>query len=199
MLEFVSGPDFPTGGIIYDLAAIKNAYATGKGSIVMRGKTENIETKSGSYQIIINEIPYRVNKATLLEKMADLVKDKKIEGIKDIRDESDKDGVRVVIDLKKEALANKILNQLFSYTQLQETFHMNMLALVDGIEPHVLNLKTVLEKYLEHRQLIVKKRTEFEQKSQGARTYFRRPEKALDHIDQIISVIKRARLRKKRS
>ncbi|MEK7617948.1 MAG: DNA gyrase subunit A [Patescibacteria group bacterium] len=193
LLEFVSGPDFPTGGIIYDLAAIKNAYATGKGSIVMRGKTEIIETKSGSYQIIINEIPYRVNKATLLEKMADLVKDKKIEGIKDIRDESDKDGVRVVIDLKKEALANKILNQLFSYTQLQETFHMNMLALVDGIEPHVLNLKTVLEKYLEHRQLIVKKRTEFELKKAKEREHILEGlKKALDHIDQIISVIKKS-------
>ena len=147
LADIIKGPDFPTGGIIYDVSAIKNAYATGKGSIVMRGKTEIEETKTGAHRIVISEIPYRVNKATMLERIADLVRDKKLEGIRDVRDESDKDGVRVVIDLKKEALANKILNQLFSYTQLQETFHVNMLALVDGIEPHVLNLKTVLEKY----------------------------------------------------
>jgi DNA gyrase subunit A len=164
LLEFIKGPDFPTGGIIYDVAAIKNAYATGKGSIVMRAKTDIVETKTGAMQILITEIPYRVNKATLLEKIADLVRDKKLEGIKDVRDESDKDGVRVVIDLKKDALANKILNQLFSYTQLQETFHMNTLALVEGIEPHVLNLKTILENYLKHRQVVIRRRTEFELK-----------------------------------
>ena len=145
-MEFVHGPDFPTGGIIYDIAAIKNAYATGKGSIVMRAKTEIMETKTGAFQIMVNEIPYRVNKATLLEKIAELVRDKKIEGIRDVRDESDKDGVRIVVDLKKEALPNKIFNQLFSFTQLQETFHMNMLALVDGIEPHVLKFKDCIGK-----------------------------------------------------
>ncbi len=193
LLEFIKGPDFPTGGIIYDVSAIKNAYATGKGSIVMRAKTEIVETKTGAYQILITEIPYRVNKATLLEKIAELVKDKKIEGIKDVRDESDKDGVRIVVDLKKEALANKILNQLFSYTQLQETFHMNMLALVDGIEPHVLNLKTVLEKYLEHRQIIIKRRTAFELKKAKEREHILEGlKKALDHIDEIISTIKKS-------
>lgn len=193
LLEFIKGPDFPTGGIIYDVSAIKNAYATGKGSIVMRGKTEIVETKTGAFQILITEIPYRVNKATLLEKIADLVRDKKIEGLKDVRDESDKDGVRIVIDLKKEALANKILNQLFSFTQLQETFHMNMLALVDGIEPHVLNLKTVLEKYLEHRQVVIKRRTEFELKKAKEREHILEGlKKALDHIDEIISVIKKS-------
>jgi len=193
LLEFVKGPDFPTGGIIYDAAAVKSAYATGKGSIVMRGKTEIIETKTGTIQIIINEIPYRVNKATMLEKIADLVRDKKVEGIRDVRDESDKDGVRIVIDLKKDALANKILNQLFSYTQLQETFHMNMLALVDGIEPHVLNLKTVLEKYLEHRQIVVRRRTEFELKKAKDRAHILEGlKKALDHIDEIIAVIKKS-------
>lgn len=193
LLEFVKGPDFPTGGIIYDVNAIKNAYATGKGSIVMRAKTEITETKTGSFQIIINEIPYRVNKATLLEKIAELVRDKKIEGIRDVRDESDKDGVRVVIDLKKEALANKILNQLFSYTQLQETFHMNMLALVDGIEPHVLNLKTVLEKYLEHRQVVVRRRTEYELKKAKERAHILEGlKKALDNIDAVINTIKKS-------
>ncbi len=193
LLEFVKGPDFPTGGIIYDVAAIKNAYATGRGSIVMRGKTEIVETKTGSFQILVNEIPYRVNKANLLQKIADLVKDKKIEGIKDVRDESDKDGVRIVIELKKDALANKILNQLFSYTQLQETFHLNMLALVDGIEPHVLNLKTVLEKYLEHRQIVVRKRTEFELKKAKERAHILEGlKKALDNIDAVINTIKKS-------
>lgn len=193
LLEFVKGPDFPTGGIIYDIGAIKNAYATGKGSIVMRAKTEILETKTGSFQILVHEIPYRVNKATLLEKIALLVGEKKIEGIKDVRDESDKDGVRIVIDLKKDALANKILNQLFSFTQLQETFHMNMLALVDGIEPHVLNLKTVLEKYLEHRQVVVRKRTEYELKKAKERAHILEGlKKALDHIDEIINTIKKS-------
>jgi DNA gyrase subunit A len=196
LAEIIKGPDFPTGGIIYDVAAIKNAYATGKGSIVMRGKTEIEETKTGSHRILINEIPYRVNKATLLERIADLVRDKKLEGIRDVRDESDKDGVRVVIDLKKEALPNKILNQLFSYTQLQETFHLNMLALVDGIEPHVLNLKTVLEKYLEHRQVVVRRRTEYDLKKAKERAHILEGlKKALDHIDEVIATIKKSQTR----
>ncbi len=193
LLEFIKGPDFPTGGIIYDVAAIKNAYATGKGSVVMRAKTEIVETKTGSYRIIISEIPYRVNKANLLEKIASLVHEKKVEGIRDVRDESDKEGIRVVIDLKKDALPNKILNQLFSFTQLQDTFHLNMLALVDGIEPHVLNLKTMLEKYLEHRQVIVRKRTEFELKKAKERAHILEGlKKALDHIDTIIATIKKS-------
>ncbi len=193
LTEVIKGPDFPTGGIIYDVAAIKAAYATGKGGIVMRGKTEIVETKTGAYQILINEIPFRVNKATLLERIAELVRDKKLEGIRDVRDESDKDGVRIVIDLKKEALANKILNQLFSYTQLQEKFHMNMLALVDGIEPHVLNLKTILEKYIEHRQVVVKRRTEFELKKAKERAHILEGlKKALDHIDEVIQTIKKS-------
>lgn len=193
LVEFIKGPDFPTGGIIYDINAIKNAYATGKGSIVMRGKTEIVETKTGAFQILITEIPYRINKATLLEKIADLVRDKKIEGIRDVRDESDKDGVRIVVDLKRDSLPNKILNQLFSFTQLQETFHMNMLALVDGIEPHVLNLKTVLEKYLEHRQIVVRRRTAFELKKAKERAHILEGLKiALDHIDEIIGTIRKS-------
>lgn len=193
LFKHIKGPDFPTGGIIYDINAIKSAYATGKGSIVMRAKTDIVETKSGLYQIIITEIPFRVNKATLLEKFADLVRDKKIEGIKDLRDESDKDGVRIVIDLKKEALPNKILNQLFSYSQLQETFHVNMLALVDGIEPQTLNLHTILEKYLEHRQVVVRRRTEYELKKAKERAHILEGlKKALDHIDEVIAVIKKS-------
>ena len=193
LAEIVKGPDFPTGGIIYDAAGIKAAYATGKGRIVMRGKTEIEETKAGSLRILITEIPYRVNKATMLERIAELVRDKKIEGIRDVRDESDKDGVRVVVDLKKEALANKILNQLFSYTQLQETFHMNTLALVDGLEPHVLNLKTILEKYLEHRQIVIRRRTEFELRKAKEREHILEGlKKALDHIDEVIQTIKKS-------
>ncbi|MEK7652039.1 MAG: DNA gyrase subunit A [Patescibacteria group bacterium] len=193
LLQFIKGPDFPTGGIIYDINAIKEAYATGKGSIVMRAKTDIVETKTGAYQILITEIPYRVNKATLLQKFADLVKEKRVEGIKDLRDESDKDGVRIVVDLKKDALANKILNQLFKYSQLQETFHMNMLALVGGIEPMILNLKTVLEKYLEHRQIVVKRKTEFDLSKAKERAHVLEGlKKALDHIDEVIAVIKKS-------
>ncbi len=193
LMECITGPDFPTGGIIYDVQAIKNAYATGKGGIVMRAKADIEEMKSGLYRIVVTEVPYRINKATLLEKIADLVRDKKVEGIKDVRDESDKDGVRIVIELKKEALANKILNQLYSYTQLQETFHLNMLALIGGMEPHVLNLKTILEEYIKHRQIVVRKRTEFELKKAKEREHILEGlSRALDHIDEVINTIKKS-------
>ncbi len=192
LMEFVKGPDFPTGGYIYDWNTIKQVYATGKGPIVMRAKTEIIEEK-GMHKIIINEIPYRVNKATLLEKFAELVKDKKVEGIRDLRDESDKDGVRIVIELKKEGLPNKILNQLFKYSQLQETFHVNMLALVDGIEPQVLNLKNALEYYIKHRIQIITRRTVFDLNKAKDRAHILEGlKKALDHIDQIIATIKKS-------
>ncbi len=191
LTDIVQGPDFPTGGIIYDRKAIKEAYSTGKGGIVTRAKTEIDEMKNGQMRIVISEIPYRVNKATLLEKIALLVQEKKVEGIKDVRDESDKDGVRVVIELKKGALANKILNQLFKYTQLQDTFHMNTLALVDGIEPHVLNLKTILEKFIEHRQIVVRRRTEFELRKAKDRAHVLEGLKiALDNIDAVIKTIR---------
>lgn len=193
LTDIIQGPDFPTGGMIFDRAAIKNAYATGKGGVVMRGRTEIEETKTGAMRILITEIPYRVNKATLLEKIADLVRDKKLEGIRDVRDESDKDGVRIVIDLKKEALANKILNQLYSYTQLQDTFHMNMLALVDGLEPQVLNLKTILEKFIEHRQIVVRRRTEYELRKAKERAHILEGLKiALDNIDAVITTIRKS-------
>lgn len=193
LLNHIKGPDFPTGGIIYDVPTIRAAYATGKGSIVMRAKTDIVETKTGAYQIIISEIPYRVNKATLLQKFADLVRDKKVEGIKDLRDESDKDGVRIVIDLKKEALANKILNQLFKYSQLQETFHMNTLALVNGIEPLTLNLHSVIDEFLKHRQVVVRRRTEFDLKKAKERAHILEGlTTALDHIDEVIQVIKKS-------
>ncbi len=191
LMEFVHGPDFPTGGIIYDWSAIKAAYATGKGSVVIRAKTEIVAGKDSAYQIIISEIPYRVNKASLLEKFADLVRDKKIDGIRDLRDESDKDGVRIVVDLKKDALANKVLNQLFNYTQLQDTFHLNMLALVDGIEPRVLNLKNILEQYIGHRREVVERRTRFDLEKARDRVHILEGlKKALDHIDAVIKTIK---------
>src|SRR4051812_18709364 len=190
LLEFVQGPDFPTGGYIYDWNTIKQVYATGKGPIVMRARTEIIEEK-GVHKIIINEIPYRVNKATLLEQFAELVKDKRVEGIRDLRDESDKDGVRIVIDLKKEGLPNKILNQLFKFSSLQDTFHVNMLALVDGIEPQVLNLKNILEYYIKHRFEIITRRTQFDLNKAKDRAHILEGLKiALDHIDAVIKAIR---------
>ncbi len=192
LTEFIQGPDFPTGGIIYDRAAIKNAYATGKGGIVARGKAEIEETKAGLFRIIVTEIPYRVNKATLLEKIADLVRDKKLEGIKDVRDESS-DKVRIVVDLKKEALPNKILNQLYSYTQLQDTFHLNSISLLEGIEPQVMNLKTMLQEFITHRQIVVRRRTEYELKKAKERAHILEGLSiALDHIDEVIAVIKKS-------
>ncbi|MBI4050698.1 MAG: DNA gyrase subunit A [Candidatus Doudnabacteria bacterium] len=193
LMDFVLGPDFPTGGIIYDWSAIKAAYATGKGSVTVRAKTEIVEGKDGNFQILITEIPYRVNKATLLEKFAELVRDKKLEGIKNLRDESDKDGVRIVVELKKDALPNKILNQLFKYSQLQDAFHLNMLALVEGIEPRVLNLKMILEYYIAHRREVVARRTRFDlEKSKERAHILEGLKKALDHIDAIIKAIKQS-------
>ncbi|MDP2934124.1 MAG: DNA gyrase subunit A [bacterium] len=193
LMEIVKGPDFPTGGIIYNWQAIKEAYATGRGGIVVRGKTEIEEVKDGLYRIVITEIPYQVNKATLLQEFADLVNGKKIEGVRDVRDESDKDGVRVVVDLKKDAMANKILNQLFSHSQLQTTFHLNMLALVDGIEPRVLNIKSILEYYIKHRQEVIRLRTEFDLRKAKERAHILEGlSRALDHIDAVIATIKKS-------
>ncbi|MDO8667902.1 MAG: DNA gyrase subunit A [bacterium] len=191
LMQFVKGPDFPTGGVIYNHKDILQAYATGKGGIVIRGVAEVLEHKNGSFQIVISEIPYAVNKATLVEKIADLVKEKKIEGIKDLRDESDKDGVRVVVDLKKDAYPKKILNSLFKMTQLQETFHVNMLALIDGIQPKVLTLKMVLEEYIKHRTEVVKRRTQFDLDKARERAHILEGLMiALNNIDAVIKIIK---------
>ncbi len=193
LMEFVKGPDFPTGGIIYNRKDILEAYATGKGSIVMRAKTDIIEEKGG-HKIIINEIPYQVNKADLITKIANLVKDKKIEGIKDLRDESDKDGVRVVIELKRDAYPKKVLNRLFNTTELQTSFHMNMLALVDGIQPRVLNLKTVLEEHIKHRQEVIRRRTQFDlDKAKDRAHILEGLKKAVDNIDAVIKLIKKSK------
>lgn len=191
LLEFIKGPDFPTGGIIYDKKAILEAYSTGKGAIVSRGRAEIAEKKAGSYQIIVTEIPYQVNKSDLLEKIAGLIQEKKIEGIRDIRDESDKEGLRVVLDLKNDAYPQKILNNLYKYTDLQKTFHLNMLALVDGIQPQILPLKNVLVEYVKHREEVITRRSEFDRSRAKERAHILEGlSKALDHIDAVIRVIK---------
>lgn len=194
LMEFVKGPDFPTGGQIYNLNDIKQAYATGRGPIVTRGRAEIIEGKNGAHQIIVTEIPYLVNKATLIEKIADLVRDKKIEEIKDLRDESDREGVRIVIELKKGAYPQKTLNRLYSLTALQTTFHMNMLALVDEIQPRVLTLKMVLEEFIKHREVVVKRRAEFDLKKAQEREHILEGlVMALEKIDAIIKTIKQSK------
>lgn len=194
LLEFIKGPDFPTGGIIYDKKEIAQAYITGRGRVVMRAKTEIVEDKNGLFKIIVNEIPYQINKATLVEKIADLVHDKKIEGIKDLRDESNKDGVRIVIELKKDSYPKKILNQLFNLTSLQDTFHVNMLALVDGIQPRILNLRVILDEYLKHRQIVVRRRTEyFLQKAKDRAHILEGLMIAIKNIDEVIRIIKHSK------
>ncbi|HLC70081.1 MAG TPA: DNA gyrase subunit A [Patescibacteria group bacterium] len=189
--EIIKGPDFPTGGIIYGKKDILAAYATGKGGVVMRAKAEIQENKSGQFQIIVTEVPYQVNKAEMIEKIANLVQEKKLEGIKDLRDESNKDGVRIVIELKKDSYPKKILNQLFKMTDLQTTFHFNTLALIDGIQPRVLNLKNILEEFVKHRQVIIRRRTEFDLNKAEERAHILEGLKmALDKIDLIIKTIR---------
>ncbi|HBB38308.1 MAG TPA: DNA gyrase subunit A [Candidatus Magasanikbacteria bacterium] len=192
--EFIKGPDFPTGGIIYSKPDILSAYASGRGGIVIRAKTDIIEGKTGSNNIVVHEVPYQVNKAKLIEKIATLVQEKKIEGIKDLRDESNKDGVRIVVELKKDAYPKKVLNKLFKLTELQTTFHVNMIALVDGIQPRLLNLKTVLEEYIKHREEVIKRRTQFDLDKAKERAHILEGLKmALDKIDQIISTIRKSK------
>lgn len=193
LMQFVKGPDFPTGGTIYNEKDIAVTYATGKGPIVMRGKAEIVETDKRGMQIIISEIPYQVNKANMIIQIAELVKEKKIEGIRDVRDESDKDGLRVAIDLKNDAFPRKILNQLYKYTELQKTFHVNTLALLDGIQPQVMGLKTIFEQFIKHRQVVVRRRSEYDLRKTRERAHILEGLKiALDHIDEIIKIIKQS-------
>jgi len=193
LMKFVPGPDFPTGGIIYDKNSIEQAYTTGKGSITIRGLADIEERKNGAYQIIITEIPYQVNKADLIIRMAELVQEKKIEGIRDIRDESDRDGMRIVIELKNDSAPQKILNQLYKFTELQKNFYFNMLALVNGIQPQVLSLKEVIAAHFEHRKIIIRKRAEFDLKKAEERAHILMGlVKALDAIDEVIAVIKKS-------
>lgn len=191
LLQFVKGPDFPTGGIVYGGESLRQAYATGRGGITVRAVAEIEETKKGKHQIIVSEMPYAVNKATLIEKIADLVKEKKLGGISDIRDESARGKVRLVIELKKDAYPKKVLNQLYKMTTLQTSFHYNMLALIDGIQPRILGLEDILNEYLKHRQVVIRRRTEFELKKAKDRAHIVEGLSiALDHIDEVIAIIR---------
>lgn len=193
LMEFIKGPDFPTGGIMYNQKDILEAYANGRGPIITRGVAEVQEGKGGRYVIIINEIPYQVSKSALIEKIAELVKDKKIEGIRDIRDESDRDGMRIVIELKSDAQPQKILNNLYKFTDLQKTFHVNVLALADGLQPQILPIKSALEYFLKHRFVVVKRRAEFDLAKAKDRAHILEGlMKALDHIDAVIQTIKKS-------
>ncbi|MBI2637768.1 MAG: DNA topoisomerase 4 subunit A, partial [Candidatus Sungbacteria bacterium] len=197
LMDFIKGPDFPTGGLMFNEKEIRQAYITGKGAILTRAKAEIVEKGktegTRGAQILITEIPYQVNKAELIEKIADLVKEKKLEGIKDLRDESDKDGLRVVVDLRPDAFPQKVLNNLYKHTDLEKNFNLNMIALVDGIQPQTLSIKVVLEEYLKHRNVIVTKRTEFDLARARERAHILEGlKKALDHIDAIISTIKKS-------
>ncbi|MDP6936366.1 MAG: DNA gyrase subunit A [Candidatus Marinimicrobia bacterium] len=189
----IKGPDFPTGGLLFGVDGIKSAYETGRGRVIMRAKTTIDELPSGKEVIIVNEIPYQVNKASLVEKIADLVRDKKVEGISDLRDESDKDGIRIVIECKRDAIATIVLNNLFKYSQLQDSFGAIMLALVDGV-PQVMNLKTMLKHFLDFRREVVVKRTEFELKEAEARAHILEGLKiAQENIDEVIILIKKSK------
>ncbi|HUY53243.1 MAG TPA: DNA gyrase subunit A [Candidatus Dormibacteraeota bacterium] len=191
LLEHLKGPDFPTGGVVYGRDSLRTAYATGRGGVVVRGVAEIVENDRGKSQIIITEIPYGLNKASLLEKMYELYKDKKIVGLSDIRDESSRGDVKIVIDLKKDAYPKKLLNQLFKLTPLQGTFHYNMLALIDGIQPRVLGLQDILVEHIKHRRSVVRRRTEYELRKAKERAHILEGLKiALDHIDEVIAVIR---------
>jgi DNA gyrase subunit A len=191
LLEFVKGPDFPTGGIIYGQDSIRAAYSVGRGGVVVRGVAEIVEPNKGRNQIVITEIPYALNKESLVIKIADLVKDKKLTGISDLRDESSRGDVRIVIDLKKDAYPKKLLNQLYKQTPLQTSFHFNMMALIDGIQPRVLGLQDIIQEHLKHRHVVVRRRTEFELRKAKDRAHILEGLKiALDHIDEVINTIR---------
>lgn len=190
LLQFVKGPDFPTAGAIYDATEIRNAYVTGRGKVLIRGIAEIEDIGQGKSAIVITEIPYQVNKALLVSRIADLAKEKKIEGITDLRDESDRRGMRVVIELKRDATPKKVLNNLFKHTSLQTSFPVNMVALVNGT-PQTVTLKIILEEYLKHRYLVITKRTEFELRQAKARLHILEGLKiAVDHIDEVIKTIR---------
>jgi DNA gyrase subunit A len=191
LLKHVKGPDFPTGGVIYGKESIRTAYATGRGGVVTRGIAEIVEGNKGRHQIVITEIPYALNKENLVLKIAELVNTKKIVGISDLRDETARGDVRIVIDLKKDAYPKKILNQLYKLTQLQQSFHFNMMALVDGIQPRVLGLQDILTEHIKHRKTVVRRRTEFELRKARERAHILEGLKiALDHIDEVITTIR---------
>jgi len=197
LFKFIPGPDFPTGGIIYNQKEIIQAYSQGRGPIVTRGKAEVQEQeKTGRRRIVITEIPFQVQKSTLIEQFANLVQEKKIEGIKDIRDESDKEGLRIVLDLARDAYPQKILNRLYKFTDLQKTFHLNMLALVEGIQPRVLNLVEILNYFILHRKEVVIRRTKYELEKAKERAHILEGlHKCLSNIDAVIKTIKNSATR----
>jgi len=191
LLKHVQGPDFPTGGVIYGKESIRTAYATGRGGVVTRGVAEVVEGNKGRHQIVITEIPYALNKENLVLKIADLVHEKKLTGISDLRDETARGKVRIVIDLKKDAYPKKLLNQLYKLTPLQTSFHFNMMALIDGIQPRVLGLQDILSEHIKHRVIVIRRRTEFELRKARERAHILEGLKtALDHIDEVIKVIR---------
>lgn len=193
LLQFIQGPDFPTGGIVYDREVLKQAYLTGRGSVVVRGKAEIEEAKAGRYQIRINELPYQVNKANMIEKMARLVTDKVIAGISDIRDESDREGIRVIIELKKDSYPQKVLNQLFKHTDLQSSFGYNCIALADGLQPRLLNLQEMLQIFIDHRREVITRRVTYDRDRAKERAHILEGLKiALDDIDKVIETIKKS-------
>ena len=194
IMDLIQGPDFPTGGIIFDAKAIREAYATGRGAVMTRAKAEIEERKNRQFDIVVTEIPYQVNKSELVKHIAELVQDKKIEGIRDVRDESDREGLRLVIELKSDVPPQKILNQLYQHTDLQKDFHMNMIALTDGITPQLLSVKEILLAHLDYRKVVVRRRTEFDLRKAEERAHILEGlVKALANIDKVIAVIKRSK------
>ncbi|PAE23479.1 DNA gyrase subunit A [Bacillus sp. 7894-2] len=190
LMDIIPGPDFPTAGMILGRTGIRKAYETGRGSITLRAKVEIEEKANGKETILVHEIPYQVNKAKLIEKIAELVRDKKIDGITDLRDESDRNGMRIVIEVRRDANASVLLNNLYKQTALQTSFGINLLALVDG-QPKVLNLKQCLEYYLEHQKVVIRRRTQFELRKAQARAHILEGLRiALDHLDEVISLIR---------
>ncbi len=189
LMQFIKGPDFPIGGIVYGQSDLLHAYSTGRGGVVTRGEAEIIEQKTGTFQIVITSIPYRVNKSALIESIAALVQEKKLEGIKGLRDESAKD-IRIAIDLKSGIFPQKVLNYIYKHTQLEQSFNFNIVALVDGV-PQTLSLKTLLSSFIEHRVVVVRRRTEYDLRRAKEREHILLGlKKALDHIDRVITVIR---------
>ena len=190
LMEAIPGPDFPTGGLVMGKSGIRKAYETGKGSIMVRAKVEIEILKNGKERIIVHELPYMVNKARLVERIADLARDKRIEGITDLADESDRDGMRVVIDVRRDVSASVVLNNLYKLTSLQTSFGFNMLAIVNGV-PKVLSLKSILEEYLKHQEVVIRRRTAYDKRKAEARAHILEGLRiALDHIDEIIRIIR---------
>lgn len=195
LMEFIKGPDFPTGGVVYNRADILSAYATGRGSVIMRGKAVIEETAAGRPVIIINELPYQTTPSSIVEQVAHLITEKIVNGIAEVRDESNKEGIRIVIELKRDSFPREVLNQLFKLTGLQSSFAYNMIALTDrGLQPKLFNLKEILEEFLVHRQEVIKRRTAYELRIAEERAHILEGLKiALDHIDEVIETIKKSK------